>query len=322
MSFNKYASILCWAGSLYSAYLCQQSRDKAAIHIHTVSDAAAADPTTQFDHLTGSFRERFLLPFLPCCIIVWTICYIMICGSVKKCWGKERAMEKVAGYPGWSWMVGLFHGGLILPCLMLMSILAHCSESGEVFMEGQWFTTLFMQGTWGTAESLSRILLEQVHCAVIGYMLKDFCGLYGKDGLEMGFVLHHIGGIAGCSMCLHFPSLVGLVAFNAVQCEFASAWYNLSVLYESTILNAIYVVLMGASNIATVPIGGWVFHGPIEDMYRYGYVVLTVLIVFLRCGGWVVQLKSLCGGRGGGGGAEVKVKVGKQKTKKETKKDK
>ena len=68
-----------------------------------------------------------------------------------------------------------------------------------------------------------------------------------------------------------------------------------------------------------------VFRGPIDDMYRYGYVVLTVLIVLLRCGGWVIQLTSFCGGRGGDG-AEVKGKVGQQKKGKkkgkETKKDK
>jgi hypothetical protein len=281
---NKVAGLICWSGSLISAYFIQGERDKAAIAL----------PTSAISQ--GSFRQRFLLPLLPCSIIVWVVIYLIIGKAVVNCWGKKLSESIMEGFPGWSYMINLFHGGIILPLLLVLAVHSHCIESGERVGSGHWLATFFIDGKWESGEALSRIILEQINCAVIGYLLKDFVVSY-PSGLDIWFILHHVGAVAGCSLCLYFPSLIGIIAFNTVQCEFASALYCLAILYHSSMLpRLLYILLMTLSILASIAIGILVHNAPIENHFKYSYSFLSVLIVLIRFGGLILQLKDLCCG--------------------------
>ena len=318
-NYNLYSSAFCWIFSLVSAYFAQGMRSAAKPPLST-SPHPSIHPALL--GLTGSFRERFGPAYLlPASIIVWTVFYVILCRSMWRCFGKHHSDRLYEGFPGWSYMVGCYHGAVILPLLLFLAVLVHCVESGDALHDyTQWFGNFFMNGTWGTAEATSRLILEQLNCAVIGYLLKDFSGLYAQ-GLDVGFLLHHIGSIVGCSLCLHFPSLIGLIAFNTVQCEFASSMYNFKTLFHDSYgAQLLFFGCMGVSNIITIPIGVVVWHASIATEYRYTYGVLTALIVFLRCGGWAVNVQAYCSTpRGSGSGSSSTKEV--ETSKKETKKD-
>ena len=299
-TLNRLSTILCWFGSLSAAYFAQNMRERSALGLPDIGP-------------TGSFRERFLLPFLPMSVVGWTIIYIFLSDNTWRCFGFKKARAEVDGYPGWSYQVSLFHGGIILPTLLILANLTYCVETEQSIRSGSCFSTLMFDGTWGTAEALSQVLLEQINCAVIGYLLRDFCGLY-PGGLEWGYLLHHIFAIAGCSMCLHFPSLIGIIALNTVQCEFASCVYSLKMLYPGAMINLTYFVVMFCSNVMAVAIAMIVWGSDINYELKYLYAFLTVLIVTLRCGGWFIALRnSCCGGD---------TLTAPEKTVTETKKDK
>ena len=309
---NTMASLLCWGGAMFASYNAQFMRERSALNI--------PEP----DLPTSAFRERFgRWIFLPISILTWTIIYIALCGNMKQCLGKNKASKLIDHYPGWSYLVSVFHGGFILPFLFIAATLAHCWESNESFSEGQWMTTFLVNGTYGTAESLSRILIEQINCAVIAYLLKDFCGVHPK-GLDAAFLGHHIFAIAGCTLCLYFPTLIGIIAFNTVQCEFASALFCLSILFPSSMTHALYFVIMAISNILTIPIFFIVWKSSVNNFLKQTYGVLSVLLVLLRCGGWLLALRKGCCTNSDNSSSDVdSVKDGEKKsvTKVETKKD-
>jgi len=307
---NSLASKICWGGALISAYMAQNMRERSVLGLPDLGILGS-----------GSFRERFgATIFLPLSIITWTILYVCLGRNTWRCCDNKKAKVMIDGFPGWTYQRSLFHGGLFLPILLILAVFAYCNESGTTIDSGLWVVNFMIDGTYGTAENLSSILIEQVNCCVIGYLLCDFCGTL-PNGMDWAFLLHHLCAIAGCSMCLRFPSLIGLIALNTVQCEFASCIYSYGMLYPgSSIIRSIYYVVMACSNVSAGIIGYIVYASDVGNFWKYMYVGLCVLLVALRCGGWILLIKSNCCG---GSSDDVDV-VGKQvdEKKRESKKNK
>ena len=273
-------SLFCWSTALVGTF--SAPRDDASLSTNGVS-----------------FRERFFLPLLPCSIIIWTLIYIMMCNTIKRdC--RPTSLKSIAGYPGWSYMVGVCHGLIFLPCMFALSVIAHIYETGgssESFLATSLVSDVstFWHGSWGSATLASHHLLEQIHCAVIGYMLKDFVVYPG--GLETGYILHHIFAVVGCTLCLWFPSVAGIITFQAMQCEFASALFSVHTLYPTRFGQLTYFLTMPASNIGAAWLAWYVCYEWIELAslpYRILYGVLTVLLLLIRSIGVVLEAMKLC----------------------------
>ena len=272
-------SLLCWSMALVGTFLA---------------------PRESGGDLDNSFRARFLLPLLPLSVISWTIIYVALCNCLKKnC--RPASLKSVGGYPGWSYMAGVCHGLVFLPLMLSLAITAHLYESGVSLDKFASVGLLhagspFWQGGWGTATMASHHLLEQVHCAVIGYMLKDFAVYPG--GLETGYILHHIFTVVGCTLCLWFPSAVGVITFQAVQCEFASALFSAQSLYPTLLGKVLYFITMPGSNVLAawlswIVVVSWANLATFPERALYG--ALTVFLLIIRSVGVVLEGMSACG---------------------------
>jgi hypothetical protein len=132
-------------------------------------------------------------------------------------------------------------------------------------------------------------------------MLKDYTSLY-PEGLQPGYVIHHLATISGCALCLLMPMGLGLTTFNAVQCELGSALYSLRLALPSNFTRTVYYVSMTTSNILGVYLAWTLFSYPIPAFWRVIYAVLAVLIVALRTAALILDVQ-----------AELKAEQTKQK---------
>ena len=297
-------SLLCWSMALVGTFLAPREPGGGG----GGSDA-----------LDNSFRARFLLPLLPASVLLWTFIYVALCNCLKKnC--RPASLKSVGGYPGWSYMVGVCHGLVFLPVMFALAVAAHLYESGVSLDEFASFgleASPFWQAGWGSATMASQHLLEQVHCAVIGYMLKDFAVYPG--GLETGYILHHIFAVLGCTLCLWFPSAVGVITFQAAQCEFASALFSAQTLYPTRLGKVLYFTSMPGSNVLAawlswLVVVTWASHAAFPQRALYG--ALTVFLLIIRSVGVVLEGMSACGNGDSGGGNDG---VNEQRTQKKKK---
>ena len=216
---------------------------------------------------------------------------------------------------------------VFLPLMFVLGLAFHLFESGATLstvasvsgLHGDGDSepvNIFWRGGWGTATKASQHVLEQVHCAIIGYMLKDFAVYPG--GLETGYVLHHIFSVVGCTLCLWFPSAMGIITFQAVQCEFASALFSAQTLYPTGMGRALYFVSMTASNVGAAWLS-WLVVAVFADMaplpHRGLYGTLTVLLLIIRSVGLLLEGMSAFSGGSSGGEKKKEVKEKKSKGK-------
>jgi hypothetical protein len=183
----------------------------------------------------------------------------------------------VNGFPGWSYFASIVHGMLVLPLLLGLAANVRV-EALDV--------DAFLRGP---APEAARRFLQHAHCCIIGYLLKDYTSLY-PNGLESGYVLHHLVSIAGCALCLLMPMGLGLTTFNGIQCEFASALYSLRLALPSKFTKTLYYVGMCMSNILGAVLAYELFSYPLAASWRVTYAVLAAVLIALRTGGLVLDV--------------------------------
>jgi hypothetical protein len=132
-------------------------------------------------------------------------------------------------------MIGVLHGGVVLQVLLGLAFLIKTQPDSLSFLNAAW------------GDTYSSLLLEQTNACVTGYLLKDYIIFY-EDGLELGYIVHHIASIIGIGMHLNFPAGAGLISLQACQCEFGSAAFSYGTMFPSKISKTAYLVLMLASN--------------------------------------------------------------------------
>jgi hypothetical protein len=230
---------------------------------------------------------RFSVPLLPCSIVAWTIIYSAISGILM---ATKFGKQDIAGYPGASYMCSLVHGGFVLPSLFFCSAFLHAGETKTAL------SSSFYSGGWGTAVSTSLLLHEQIHCAVIGYLLKDFTRMALPDGLGSALVIHHVAAVAGCGMCLCIPAMVGVATLQAVQCELASALYSFSYVYPCWASKFFYLAAMALSNIIGIGLSFLVCTADALPLipWRLVFAALSIVIIGIRVGGMVLEVKKVC----------------------------
>jgi hypothetical protein len=124
-------------------------------------------------------------------------------------------------------------------------------------------------------------------------MLKDYI-VFWEEGLEIGYIVHHVATIIGCCLHLNFPSGAGLIALQTTQTEFGSAAFNYGVIFPSKFTKAAYLIIMVASNSFASYLSYLVCTElDIPNSWRGIYAFLTVLIIVLRCGGWFNELNAI-----------------------------
>ncbi|EOD36810.1 hypothetical protein EMIHUDRAFT_201047 [Emiliania huxleyi CCMP1516] len=140
----------------------------------------------------------------------------------------------IADYPGWSWLASLWHGLLAMPILVSATVLLLPTTTAGVdgFLREGW-----ERMPWP---------LEHVHYAIFGYMLKDFV-LY-PAGIELGYLVHHLITIAGCTLCLHLPAGAALTTLNGAQAEVSSSLFSVRHVWPSPPTRLLYYLSMSASN--------------------------------------------------------------------------
>lgn len=123
--------------------------------------------------------------------------------TIAKMYESACGSRTIADYPGWSWLASLWHGLLAMPILVSATVLLLPTTTAGVdgFLREGW-----ERMPWP---------LEHVHYAIFGYMLKDFV-LY-PAGIELGYLVHHLITIAGCTLCLHLPAGAALTTLNGAQ---------------------------------------------------------------------------------------------------------
>jgi hypothetical protein len=236
-------------------------------------------------------------------IVAWTVLYVLVIrwliGSNNNNSSNNNAdddqkrssnplLREREGYPLWSYILGMFSGGVAMPLLSAAAYLAASDTEASSLAIRTW--TRHDVDFWGSAPA-SHMVLEQIHCAIIGYLLKD--AVYSK-GLSVPFILHHVASVGGCMMCLVFPTGATYVSLNAAQCEFASAFYNATIMMPGSHVwrLAYWLVMLGSNSFAMYLsyVQFAVLHN-IHIAWRITYISLASLIVLLRCGGWVLNLK-------------------------------
>ena len=220
--------------------------------------------------------------FLPACIFGYCCFYVVSHEIIERVVGKEAASEMYGSYPAASYYLSLLHCFGTITFLWVIAALV--GPRPETLGLSSLTDSQFMLDGWNH-ETSSHSYMQQVHCAIISYLVKDF---YLYDSQQNVFVLHHILSIAGSTMCLSFPALAGLITFNAAQAEFASGLYNFVVLYPTSIALYSYLVVMGISNVLiahlTLALGFSEIHWP----WRGTYCGLASVIFAIRCAGWVI----------------------------------
>jgi hypothetical protein len=99
----------------------------------------------------------------------------------------------------------------------------------------------------------------------------------------------------GCLVCLLTPVGLGLVTLNAVNAEWGSAAYNISLLvHTSAVAHLAYVVLMTASNALAVYWGILYYNLEKPIGWSIAYTVLFVGLVLMRQGFLMVELVKSC----------------------------
>ena len=219
------------------------------------------------------------------------VLYTAICKARRSTSVASRV--RCQGYERWAYEAGIVHQGVVVPLLGVAAAAIAFERRGVSWASwadgAAWVQVLEEGATAGTNWAASG-----VHCAILGYMLKDY--VVYDSGLESVFVLHHLATILGCSLCLVVPAGFGLVTLNAVVAEFGSVFYNIKTLYPLRTFNhAVYLFTMGASNVLAVYIGQWFLRlpemaGGDKAWVRYSYGALLVLLIIIRCGGWILGL--------------------------------
>lgn len=166
---------------------------------------------------------------IPLSVLFWTVFYVMVCRGLKKVGGKSST-KIIQGYPLWSYHASFSHGWGVLLVLVYLVV-----ANGEVSLTDNW------------SDGTQFIWYEQMHCAVIGYLMKDYT-VY-ESGIDLGYIAHHLFACLGCSLCMHIPSCAGLLALNAVQCEAASSSFGLATILPNLITKSLYAVAMTLSNL-------------------------------------------------------------------------
>lgn len=235
---------------------------------------------TAFPGLVGALR-------LPVSVAGWFIFYRCVCKLLQK-YGGDKANKNYAGYPGWSYFCGMVHGLGSLSTLWALASRAYLAENGLSLSELD--VMEFLNAPWApVAAGSSSMYLEQIHCAVIGYLLKD----YAVDaGLETAYIVHHLASVIGCTMCLHFPQGAALVTLNAYQSEFTSALFSFSTVNPSLATKLMYFLTMGPSNFGAAVLA-YIVHGYRMPLlpFRATYSGLAVLLVTLRTAGLCIEIK-------------------------------
>ena len=219
--------------------------------------------------------------YLPACVLLWCGFYLLVSRLLSAAPGCSRGF---AGYPEWSYFVGVLHGFVLLPIILGVGVWLYFQAHTELAVMDVGNMLAFLKLPWEYGLS-AHIIMQQAHCAVIGYLLKDFF-LY-PDGLETAYLVHHIAAILGCALSLLYPSGAGVVTLNAVQCEFASALFSFSTVRPHFLTEAVYVVAMLASNVLATSLAVWVWTEVERIPYRWRlmYAGLSVVLIFLRCSG-------------------------------------
>ena len=207
-------------------------------------------------------------------IVGYTVVYFSACFAYQK-WYSDGY---VAGYPLWSFFGSILHGLVVLPIILTFAWRAHMLAGGHA-MSNSLAASTFLRAPW--AKGSFTTMLEHSHCAVIGFLLKDYSSLY-PIGLESGYVVHHLASVLGCSMCLMMPMGAGLTALNAIQAEVASAIYSASLLWPNALTVLAYRLLMTASNLFVCYLSYEVWLYPIALGWRLPYAIMAVLLVALR----------------------------------------
>ena len=213
---------------------------------------------------------------LPFCIFAWFVFYMILAKSLKK-WGGKSAQMKFDGYPAWSYDTGVVHGVVVLPSIFL----------GAIYISGfpGWNNETFYMEAWN--DTLTHFVMQQVHCCIIGYLLKDYV-LY--DGLETAFLVHHFASIGVCALSLHFPLAACLLSLQGAHAEFGSAFFSFQKAHPSYYSRIAYLLFMPVDN----AFGAWIAYIVyLENIpawpWKAIYVPLCAVIIVLRQGGWFLH---------------------------------
>ena len=158
---------------------------------------------------------------LPITTTLWCMLYIFEVYIIKKVMG-AKGLEQIAGYPRWSFVPGITHGGFFLVVLF-----AYAFYEYKIIYPGETHLTLirnFLTESWTKLPPKCMYALEQIFCCVNGYFLKDY---YLFSGLDSFFLNHHLASIFGSCICLSFPTGAGFICLNGVMGEIGSVFYNL-----------------------------------------------------------------------------------------------
>jgi len=220
-------------------------------------------------------EQRFTITgkaVIPVSIIVWKFVYLAIEWCIRVPGAKLTngwTTKIVDGYPVWNWVTGILHGIVILPALFWYYASAApedwlvqqplAGDGGEPWswvwswpwLEGVLSMPLFtlpltrtdgldLVASDGTG---AHIILEQIGCAVIGFLLKD---LYLP--MQWAFMIHHILAVAGVMASIIFPTAGGLVLFCICQVETGSSIYDIYGLSPGKLTLLLYTVGMSISN--------------------------------------------------------------------------
>ena len=197
----------------------------------------------------------------------------------------EKANALQNGYPRWSYLSGCTHGGIILIIIYALGVTPYFDQHPKSSVN------TFLKLSGGEVPTQSVYAMEQIFCCINGYLLKDY--YLFPEGLELGFLVHHIASIVGDCMCLSFPTGAAYIALNGAMAEFGSVFYNLKELVPSRASAAIYYIMMAFSNLSCTYISYQIcFNLNTPEPWEGIYCFLAILILFIRWAGYGMQIKT------------------------------
>jgi len=140
-------------------------------------------------------------PALAASVVGWTMLHVLFATLFIRTKGDVH----IGGYPAWSYVASLLHGGVIVPTLFFTCL--------WLLPRDLWHADAFLRAAWGAGPFAA--VLAQIHAAVLAYMLKDF---HLCEAVEVGYAVHHVVATLGCALCFLMPFAAGLTTFNAMQC--------------------------------------------------------------------------------------------------------
>ena len=197
-----------------------------------------------------------------------------------------KGKELQAGYPRWSFVPGITHGGFFLTILFGYALYSYFVLHPEGnYRELFWS---FLALPWEKLPPNSRYAIEQIFCCINGYFLKDY---YLFTGLDTFFLIHHFASIFGCCVCLSFPTGAAYIGLNGVMGEIGSVFYNLKEFTPGPKSISSYYIMMTISNVLCTYFSFQICFNlgvPLPWNIIYGFLALLILI--LRWYGFVAYI--------------------------------